>query len=96
VKARDAASREATASRGLAMRAGEHGRGFAVVAQEVRSLSQRCTDAAREVRSLVADTGRQLAESAAEVDRLAESLAEINGAVQEVTRLMDLAATQDA
>ena len=72
-----------------AARAGEHGRGFAVVAQEVRSLSQRCTDAARDVRSLVTEAGRQVAESSEVVDQIAESLAQINGAVKEIARLMD-------
>lgn len=36
-----------------AARAGEAGRGFAVVASEVRALSQRCTEAAKEITGLV-------------------------------------------
>ncbi|MCC8536551.1 PAS domain-containing protein [Xanthomonas axonopodis pv. poinsettiicola] len=36
-----------------AARAGEQGRGFAVVATEVRSLAQRCSVSAREIRSLI-------------------------------------------
>ncbi len=36
-----------------AARAGEQGRGFAVVATEVRSLSQRSTQAAREIKALI-------------------------------------------
>ena len=36
-----------------AAHAGEHGRGFAVVAAEVRSLSQRCTASAREIKQLI-------------------------------------------
>ncbi len=36
-----------------AARAGEHGRGFAVVASEVRVLSQRTTQAAKEIASLI-------------------------------------------
>jgi aerotaxis receptor len=39
-----------------AARAGEHGRGFAVVAAEVRNLSQRCSQAAREIKSLTNDS----------------------------------------
>ena len=36
-----------------AAHAGDHGRGFAVVATEVRSLSQRCTVSAREIKELI-------------------------------------------
>jgi methyl-accepting chemotaxis protein len=38
-----------------AARAGVHGRGFAVVADEVRSLSLQSTDAARQVRTILAE-----------------------------------------
>ena len=36
-----------------AAHAGDHGRGFAVVASEVRTLSQRCTVSAREIKQLI-------------------------------------------
>ena len=53
-----------------AARAGEQGRGFAVVASEVRSLAMRASDAAKEIKSLIADSlqtveqGNHLADSA--------------------------------
>lgn len=53
-----------------AARAGEQGRGFAVVASEVRSLAMRASDAAKEIKGLIADSlqtveqGNQLADSA--------------------------------
>ncbi|BDT65923.1 aerotaxis receptor [Comamonadaceae bacterium OS-1] len=53
-----------------AARAGDQGRGFAVVASEVRALSQRTASAAREVKTLIAesaatvDSGSRLADAA--------------------------------
>jgi methyl-accepting chemotaxis protein len=43
-----------------AARAGEHGRGFAVVAAEVRSLAQRCTVAAKEIKGLINESGERV------------------------------------
>ncbi|AVP57438.1 methyl-accepting chemotaxis protein [Pulveribacter suum] len=43
-------------------RAGEHGRGFAVVAAEVRALSQRTQQAAREIRTLIDAAAAQVGE----------------------------------
>ncbi|MDO8881488.1 MAG: methyl-accepting chemotaxis protein [Pseudotabrizicola sp.] len=45
-----------------AARAGEAGRGFAVVASEVRALSQRCSDAAKEITGLVQEAGLHVRE----------------------------------
>ena len=43
-----------------AARAGEQGRGFAVVAAEVRSLAQRAAHAAKDVRTLIAESSRHI------------------------------------
>ncbi len=43
-----------------AARAGEAGRGFAVVASEVRSLAQRSSDAALEIKTLIGDSSKQV------------------------------------
>ncbi|NRB00275.1 MAG: methyl-accepting chemotaxis protein [Rhodobacteraceae bacterium] len=43
-----------------AARAGDAGRGFAVVASEVRALAQRSSDAAREINSLISESGAQV------------------------------------
>jgi aerotaxis receptor len=80
-----------------AARAGEQGRGFAVVAAEVRSLAQRTTVAAKEIRQLIAesaervDVGSQrsaeaqarMGEALAAVDRVGHTLAAISTAAAE-------------
>ncbi|TDV25619.1 methyl-accepting chemotaxis protein-2 (aspartate sensor receptor) [Paraburkholderia caballeronis] len=71
-----------------AARAGEEGRGFAVVAQEVRSLAQRSASAAKEIRSLIADSVSRVDTGGQLIDDAGRTMAQIVSSVQGVTQLM--------
>lgn len=71
-----------------AARAGEGGRGFAVVAGEVRSLAQRSSKAAKEIKQLIDDSTSRIAAGSAQVDRTGTTMADVVRAVQQVTDLM--------
>jgi methyl-accepting chemotaxis protein len=72
-----------------AARAGEQGRGFAVVAGEVRNLSKRCADSAREIRNLIRTSTEQVADGAKLVDEVVQTIDDINGRVTQVNDLMN-------
>ena len=71
-----------------AARAGEQGRGFAVVASEVRSLAGRSSDAAREIRSLIADSVEKVEAGSRLVDDAGQTMTEIVSSVQRVSDIV--------
>jgi methyl-accepting chemotaxis protein len=68
-----------------AARAGEQGRGFAVVAAEVRSLSGRCADAAREIRGLIDASVGKVEAGTRLVGSAGTTMQQIERSVQQVT-----------
>ena len=71
-----------------AARAGEQGRGFAVVASEVRSLAGRSATAAREIKTLIANSVDKVADGARLVAAAGSTMDDIVQSVQQVTTLM--------
>jgi methyl-accepting chemotaxis protein len=71
-----------------AARAGEQGRGFAVVAGEVRSLAQRCTSAAREIKGLIGTSVDQVESGGKLVADAGQRMTEIVGSVENVSRII--------
>ena len=57
-----------------AARAGEAGRGFAVVASEVRSLAQRSSQAAKDIKDLITNSSSQVQEGVELVNQAGASL----------------------
>ncbi len=60
-----------------AARAGEQGRGFAVVAGEVRSLAQRSSDAAKEIKSLIDRSVSSVRAGSEQVQQAGDNMDEI-------------------
>ncbi|HEV3428040.1 MAG TPA: methyl-accepting chemotaxis protein [Paraburkholderia sp.] len=71
-----------------AARAGEQGRGFAVVAGEVRMLAQRSAAAAREIKSLIDASVKDVRGGRARVSEAGETMAEIVQSIEKVSGLM--------
>jgi methyl-accepting chemotaxis protein len=76
-----------------AARAGEAGRGFAVVASEVRSLAQRSSQAAKDIKDLITNSTGQVKEGVELVNKTGASLTEILGSIKKVAEIVsDIAA----
>ncbi|RQZ89831.1 HAMP domain-containing protein [Burkholderia cepacia] len=71
-----------------AARAGEEGRGFAVVAGEVRSLAQRSSAAAKEIKVLIDASVERIRSGSTLVDEAGRTMSDVIGAVQRVTDIM--------
>jgi methyl-accepting chemotaxis protein len=76
-----------------AARAGDAGRGFAVVASEVRSLAQRSSQAAKDIKDLITNSSAQVQDGVALVNRAGASLGEIMDSIKKVAEIVsDIAA----
>ncbi|MEK6295949.1 MAG: methyl-accepting chemotaxis protein, partial [Paraburkholderia tropica] len=71
-----------------AARAGEQGRGFAVVAGEVRTLAQRSSSAAREIKDLINTSVSRVRSGTTLVDDAGKAMREIISAIKRVTDIM--------
>ncbi|PUB12071.1 globin-coupled sensor protein [Yoonia sediminilitoris] len=70
-----------------AARAGEAGKGFAVVASEVRSLAVRTSDAARDIKKLIEESGATVGQGVALIEKAKTTFADIVTRFEEVSDL---------
>ena len=71
-----------------AARAGEQGRGFAVVASEVRSLAQRSSSAAKEIKDLINASVQKIHDGSLLANQAGKTMSEVTQAVARVTDIM--------
>jgi methyl-accepting chemotaxis protein len=71
-----------------AARAGDAGRGFAVVASEVRSLAQRSSQAAKDIKDLITSSTTQVQQGVDLVNRAGVSLTEIVESIKSVATIV--------
>lgn len=71
-----------------AARAGEQGRGFAVVASEVRSLAQRSSSAAKEIKELIATSVQKIQDGSSLAGNAGKTMTEVTHAITRVTDIM--------
>ena len=78
-------------------RAGEEGRGFAVVAAEVRSLAQRSSSAAKEIKDLIERSVTTIASGSQQAQEAGRATAEVQQAIRRVAGIVEeIAAASDA
>ncbi|WP_052501469.1 methyl-accepting chemotaxis protein [Thiomicrospira microaerophila] len=68
-----------------AARAGEHGRGFAVVAGEVRALSQKSAEAAKDIKQLIENSTSQINQGTRLATASGDMLKGVNQAIEQVS-----------
>ena len=79
-----------------AARAGEAGRGFAVVAQEVRELAQRCAGAAKQIKTLISQSGAQVQVGVGLVNNAGGALQNIITRIEEINGIVERIASAAA
>ncbi|EHP43923.1 methyl-accepting chemotaxis sensory transducer [Cupriavidus basilensis OR16] len=72
-----------------AARAGEQGRGFAVVASEVRSLAQRSSSAAKEIKELIAGSLKQIQDGSTLAGEAGQTMDSVTKAVARVSSIVE-------
>ena len=72
-----------------AARAGEQGKGFAVVAGEVRSLAQRSSVAAKEIKSLIDKSVEKVGNGVLQAGKAGQTMKHVVDSVKEVTSIME-------
>ena len=72
-----------------AARAGDSGKGFAVVAAEVRTLSQRSSEAAKQIRELVSLSSTKVAQGVELIDGTSATLKQVVHQVVDINRIIE-------
>ncbi|RZJ13149.1 MAG: methyl-accepting chemotaxis protein [Rubrivivax sp.] len=79
-----------------AARAGEQGRGFSVVAGEVRSLAQRASAAAKDIKTLIDDSAGRIEDGSRHVNAAGAVMSNLVDAVKQVGHHVDQISTASA